>query len=88
MPLVRISVHDSMPVPTRRAVADAVYTALRNTLGIPEGDRFIVLSALSHDELFIDPTFMSMNRTDNFILVHATLRSGRSAEVKQAYQKF
>lgn len=85
MPLVHISVHDSMPVPTRRAVADAVYTAMRNTLGIPEGDRFIVLSAHSHDELFIDPTFMSMNRTDNFVLVHATLRRGRSAEVKQAF---
>jgi 4-oxalocrotonate tautomerase len=85
MPLVRISVYDSMPIPTKRAVADAVYTAMRNSLGIPDGDRFIVLSAHSHDELFVDPTFMTVNRTGNFVLVHATLRRGRSAEIKQAF---
>ena len=87
MPLVRISVYDSMPVATRRILPDAVYDAMRTTLGIPAGDRFIVLSAHSHDELFVDPAFMDMNRTSNFVLVHVTLRRGRSTEVKQAFYK-
>ena len=87
MPLVRISVYDSMPAPTKRIVADAVYDAMRATLGIPEGDRFIILSAHSHDELFVDPTFMGMNRTNGFVLVHATFRRGRSTEIKQAFYK-
>ncbi len=87
MPLVRISVYDSMTASTKRIVADAVYDAMRATLGIPDGDRFIVLSAHSHDELFADPTFMGMNRTNNFVLIYATIRRGRSTEVKQAFYK-
>ena len=87
MPLVRISVYDSMPAPTKRIVADAVYDSMRATLGIPEGDRFILVSAYSHDELFVDPAFMGMHRTDGFVLVHATIRRGRSTEVKQAFYK-
>lgn len=87
MPLVRISVYDSMTASTKRIVADAVYDAMRATLGIPEGDRFIIVSAHSQDELFVDPTFMGMNRTSNFVLVHATIRRGRSTEVKQAFYK-
>jgi phenylpyruvate tautomerase PptA (4-oxalocrotonate tautomerase family) len=87
MPLVRISVYDSMAATTKRIVADTVYDAMRATLGIPDGDRFIILSAHSNDELFVDPTFMGMNRTNNFVLVHATIRRGRSTETKQAFYK-
>jgi phenylpyruvate tautomerase PptA (4-oxalocrotonate tautomerase family) len=76
-----------MTAATKRIVADAVYDAMRATLGIPEGDRFIVLSAHSHDELFMDPAFMGMNRTIGFVLVHATIRRGRSTEIKQAFYK-
>ena len=85
MPLVRISVYNSMTAATKRLVADAVYDSMRATLGIPEGDRFIVLTAHAPNELFVDPHFMGMNRTINFVLVHATIRRGRSTEVKQAF---
>ena len=36
MPLVRISVYASMPAPTKRHVADAVYDSMRTTLSIPD----------------------------------------------------
>jgi 4-oxalocrotonate tautomerase len=87
MPLVRISVYDSMPATTKRLVADAVYDSMRTTLGIPEGDRFIIVSAHTNDEFFVDPAFMGMHRTDGFVLIHATIRRGRSTEVKQAFYK-
>jgi 4-oxalocrotonate tautomerase len=85
MPFVRISVCDAMPINTRRLVADAVYDAMRATIGIPDGDRFIILSAHPQDELFIDPKFMGMERTGDFVLIHATMRRGRSVETKQAF---
>ena len=85
MPLVRISVYDTMPKERRRIVGAAVYDAMHETLGIPDGDRFIVLTAHSEDELLVDPSFMQMQRTSNFVLVHVTLRRGRTAEVKQAF---
>ena len=85
MPLVRISVYNSMTAATKRLVADAVYDAMRATLGIPEGDRFIILSAHAPNELFVDLKFMGMQRTNNFVLVHATIRRGRTTEIKQAF---
>ena len=85
MPLVRISVFEAMPKERRRLVADSLYDAMRATLGIPDGDRFLILSAHSEDELFVDRSFMQMRRTDDFVLVHVTLRRGRSVEVKQAF---
>ena len=87
MPLVRISVYDFMPAHTKRLVADAVYDSMRTTLGIPDGDRFIILTAHAHNELFVDQAFMGMQRTNNFVLVHATIRRGRSTEIKQAFYK-
>lgn len=84
MPFVRISVDQSTSAVTRRAIASAVYEAMRATIGIPEGDRFIVLSAHGADEWFIDPNFQGMNRSDRFTLVHITLSRGRGVEQKQA----
>jgi 4-oxalocrotonate tautomerase len=85
MPLVRISVHDHVPANTRRLLADCVYDAMRSTLNIPENDRFVVVTAHPEGELFIDPGFMGVERGLGFVLIHVTLRKGRSPEVKQAF---
>lgn len=87
MPLVRISVHQTVPDESLKTIADAVYEAMRETIGIPEGDRFMVATPHIPEELFIDPHFMGMNRTEQFILVHIFLSQGRSVEQKQALFK-
>jgi 4-oxalocrotonate tautomerase len=84
MPLVRISVYESTPSNQRKAIADAVYEAMRQTIGIPEGDRFIIVSSHRDDELFVDPGFMGMKRTDRFVLVQIFLGKGRTVAQKQA----
>ena len=76
-----------MPAATKRLVADAVYDAMHATLGIPDGDRFIIFSAHAPNELFVDQSFMGMTRTNNFVSIHATIRRGRSTETKQAFYK-
>jgi 4-oxalocrotonate tautomerase len=80
MPLVRISIYESTSSNQRKAIADGVYEAMRQTIGIPEGDRFIVVSSHSEDELFVDPGFMGMKRTDRFVLVQILLGKGRTIE--------
>jgi 4-oxalocrotonate tautomerase len=87
MPLVRISVYEKMKAERRRAVAASVYDAMRATLGIPENDRFIIISSHSGDDISIDPHFMGMRRTEDFVLIHVTLRAGRSDEVKQSFYR-
>jgi len=84
MPLVRISVFDTMPVDKRGKLPLAVYDAMRETIGIPERDLFVVLTAHLEGELVVDPEFMAMQRSGDFVLVHITLRRGRSTETKQA----
>ena len=84
MPLVRISVGDALDREKRRLLANAVYDAMRATIGIPEGDKFVVLTAHAEDELIADPHFLGMERTEGFVLVEITLRSGRTTEKKQA----
>lgn len=84
MPLVRISVYQSTPAHQRKIIADAVYEAMRETIGIPPGDRFVVVATHGEDELFVDPGFMGMNRSQRFVLVHIFLSQGRTVEQKQA----
>ena len=83
MPLVRISVFDQLAAERRKQVPQAVYDAMRTAIGIPAGDLFVVLSAHAEGELIVDPEFMGMRRTADFVLVHITFRRGRSTELKQ-----
>lgn len=84
MPFVRIAVYESTPAAERAAIANAVYEAMRETIDIPEGDRFIVVTSHGKEELFVDPKFMGIERSERFVLVHITLSQGRTVEKKQA----
>lgn len=84
MPLVRVSVSESVLPSQRAAIAEAIYQAMRATIDIPEGDKFIVVTPHGPEELFADPKFMSMKRTAAWMLVQIFLSQGRSVEKKQA----
>jgi phenylpyruvate tautomerase PptA (4-oxalocrotonate tautomerase family) len=84
MPLVRVSLQSGKPAAYRQAISTQVYEAMRETLGIPEGDRFQVITEHGEAELVADPTFMGMQRTAEFVLIHIFLSRGRTVEVKQA----
>ncbi|WP_158748002.1 tautomerase family protein [Acidobacterium sp. S8] len=84
MPLVRISVSDKMAAEKRKKLPQAAYDAMRAAISIPENDFFVVLTPHAEGELVVDPSFMRVQRTDDFALVHITLRRGRATEVKQA----
>jgi phenylpyruvate tautomerase PptA (4-oxalocrotonate tautomerase family) len=86
MPFIRIFHHNSTHSwpNQKQAIANAVYEALRETIQIPEGDRFIVFSEHADSQLYIDPHFPDMQRSDLFVLIHITLSKGRTVEQKQA----
>jgi phenylpyruvate tautomerase PptA (4-oxalocrotonate tautomerase family) len=87
MPFVRIDVFNATPVEDRKAIADAVYEAMRETISIPEGDRFIIVSAHDKDAMFVDPHFQGMNRTERYVAIEIRLNQGRTPELKQALYK-
>lgn len=84
MPLVRISVLETMAAERRRVLPQVVYDAMRAAISIPENDLFVILTTHAEGELVFDPTYLGIHRDHDFTVVHITLRKGRSTEAKQA----
>ena len=66
------------------AIGNALNRSLVEALNIPEGDRFIMISEHADDELFIDPTFMGMNRTPDAMIITVLLGAHRPQAEKKA----
>ena len=66
------------------AIGNALNQSLVQALGIPPGDRFVILSEHGDDELFIDPTFMGMNRTPNAMIISILVGAHRPSSDKKA----
>jgi phenylpyruvate tautomerase PptA (4-oxalocrotonate tautomerase family) len=66
------------------AMGNALNQSLVQGLGIPPGDRFIMISEHGDDELFIDSTFMGMNRTQNAMIVNVMIGAHRPLSDKRA----
>jgi 4-oxalocrotonate tautomerase len=84
MPLVRIDLRRGKPREYRQALADGIYEAMRESIGIPENDRFILVSEHDGENLSYDRHYLGIERGDDFVSVQITLRRGRSVEAKQA----
>jgi 4-oxalocrotonate tautomerase len=84
MPLVRISLQAGKPDSYRAAISNQVYDAMRETLSIPEGDRFQVITEHNSTQLIADPTFMGVQRSADFVLIQIFLSRGRPTDAKQA----
>jgi phenylpyruvate tautomerase PptA (4-oxalocrotonate tautomerase family) len=66
------------------AMGNALNQSLVEALNIPKGDRFIMISEHGDDELFIDPTFMDMERTQNAMIVTVMIGAHRPSSDKKA----
>jgi phenylpyruvate tautomerase PptA (4-oxalocrotonate tautomerase family) len=66
------------------AIGNALNQSLVQGLGIPPGDRFIMISEHGDDELFIDPTFMGMQRSANAMIINVLIGAHRPLSDKRA----
>jgi 4-oxalocrotonate tautomerase len=87
MPFVRIDVPGSASPSQRRAIADVVYGAMRETLNVPEKDRFQVIAGHAAGDMIIDPTYLDIARSAAAIIIQVTLNEGRTLEMKKAFYK-
>lgn len=86
MPLVRIAFRAGKSEQYRQAVADEVHRALVQVAGVPELDRFQVLTEHAAADLIYDPTYLGVTRTDDIVMIQITL-SQRTQAVKVALYK-
>jgi 4-oxalocrotonate tautomerase len=84
MPLVRVSLRQGKSDDYKRAIADGVYQALRETFTVPEEDRFVTVSEHSESEFQFSKTYMDIARTDDLVILQITVSNTRSIEQKKA----
>ena len=84
MPLVRISLIKGRTPEFRRRVGDAVHRALVETAGVPERDRFQLVTEHELGDLVYDRDYLGIKRTDGIVIVQITLSLGRTAAQKRA----
>jgi phenylpyruvate tautomerase PptA (4-oxalocrotonate tautomerase family) len=88
MPFARIDLAKGKSTDYRAAVAEVVYQGIVNVLKAPDGDRFVVVSEHSPENLIYDPNFLGMKRSPDFILIQVTSTVGNNKESKLAFYRF
>lgn len=87
MPLVRVSMKIGRTAEQKTLISDAIYDAMRETLNVPEDDRFQILTEHAADGLICAPHYLGIEHTDNILFIHVFLRKGRTVEMKQAFYR-
>lgn len=85
MPLVAIDVLEGHPQQKLDAICEGVHLAMTQTLGVPERDRFQIVTEHSRRALRFNREYLQGDRSDGFVLIRLTLSAGRSTEAKQAF---
>ena len=84
MPLIRISLRAGKPAGYRRAIAENIYAALRETFNVPENDFFATIAEHEQDDFIYDPEYFNIARTDDLLLIQMTVSNTRTVEQKKA----
>jgi phenylpyruvate tautomerase PptA (4-oxalocrotonate tautomerase family) len=83
MPLVRIDLPNAIEPERRRLIGDIVYRAMADVLNVPDGDKFQIIAAHDADSLYMDPTYLGIDRSAKAFIIDITLSAGRTVELKQ-----
>ena len=87
MPLVRIALRRGKSAAHIAALRNGIYAAMRESFGVPENDRFILVSQHDADEFDYDPNYLDMARSDDLVIVQIACNNTRGVEQKQAFYK-
>jgi 4-oxalocrotonate tautomerase len=84
MPLVRIDLRNGKAATYKKAIADGVYRALRETFIVPDEDRFIVVTEHDDDDFIYSPSYLNIERTDDLVFIQITVTNSRGVDQKKA----
>ena len=87
MPLVRISVMQGAPAGILQKIGAVVYRTMVDTIQVPPGDNFQVLTEHHHDHLVYDPEYLGIARTDGVVVIQITLNEGRTTDMKKLFYR-
>jgi 4-oxalocrotonate tautomerase len=87
MPLVTLDLLEGRPREEIAAISDSVHNAMVELLGVPQRDRFQIVTEHRAGSLSFDPDYLDIERGDGFVLVRLTLAGGRSTAAKQGFYR-
>jgi len=87
MPLIRISLRKGKPSAYRKALADGVYLALRETFNVPEDDLFVTINEHEEDNFFYGANYLGIQRSDDLVIIQITVSNTRTVDQKKALFK-
>jgi 4-oxalocrotonate tautomerase len=86
MPLVRIDLRKGKDSAYKNEIARVVYEAMLS-VGVPEGDRFQIVTEHDADGFVFDAGYLGISRTADLVIIQITWNEGRSVEQKKSLYK-
>lgn len=88
MPLVRINLGSHHADDVAPAIGDVIYEVMRSVAGVPEQDKFQIVTRHAEGELVYPPGgYMGVQHTGGIVFIQVTWNAGRSTEVKRAFYR-
>lgn len=85
MPLFRISLRRGRTPQQLTELANTIHRVAVRSFHVPEADRFQVIHQHEPHELFYDPHYFNLNRTDEIVFIQVFAGKVRSLETKRAF---
>jgi 4-oxalocrotonate tautomerase len=86
MPVTRIAIRDGKTPQYKQALMDEIYEAMRETVAIKDGDRFMAITEHGENE-FAYGAFLGIERTDDLVQIQVFWAPGKSVEARLAMYK-
>jgi phenylpyruvate tautomerase PptA (4-oxalocrotonate tautomerase family) len=83
MPVTRIAIREGKTSAYKQALMDEIYEAMRETVAIKDGDRFMAITEHASDA-FAYGAFLGIERSDDLVQIQVFWAPGKSTEAKLA----
>jgi 4-oxalocrotonate tautomerase len=83
MPVTRIAIREGKSEDYKQALMDEIYAAMRETVSIKDGDRFMAISEHRAGE-FAYGGFLGVDRSDDLVQIQVFWAPGKPVEAKLA----
>jgi len=87
MPLVRIDLARGKPAEFRKTLGEIIYRAMRETINVPENDKFQIITEHPPEDLNIADNYLGNTYSKDILIIQITMNAGRTIEMKKVFFK-
>jgi phenylpyruvate tautomerase PptA (4-oxalocrotonate tautomerase family) len=83
MPVTRVAIREGRTPSYKKALLDEIYEAMRETVAIKDGDRFMAITEHGENEFAYGP-FLGIDRSDDIVQIQVFWAPGKTVDAKLA----